>query len=167
MRLVYVVALLGACTPAPRTGDHVDAPPSHQIDSAPMVCYEPAVTGMVMAGAAHIDSCAIWNSLAQMTGDVTVTRAATTMSMAFASGVTFAGTVIDRNVMLTYTHLHDFSDGCKWRATETLNGDLDPASCLMMLSYTYVESVEISNGACATPCAANGSFSLQITPVLQ
>ena len=135
-------------------------------DAAPSVCYAPSVQGTVTPGASSIQSCAIWNNVSNLMGGVTLTRDATMLTMAFATGVTFSGTVIGRNVELTYSHLHDFTDGCKWRATETLSGDLDPATCVMMVSYRYVETVEISNGACATPCGATGMFSLSVAPIL-
>jgi hypothetical protein len=37
---------------------------------------------------------------------------------------------------------------------------------VMNLSYRYTETVEISNGACATPCAATGTFALQVMPII-
>ena len=74
---------------------------------------------------------------------------------------------IDDQVSLTYFHLHDFEDGCKWRATETLTGTLDDNTCVLALSYKYRESVEVSNGACATPCSGDGSFQLQIVPIIE
>jgi len=134
-------------------------------DSSPAVCFVPSVMGTVAHGPPNIQSCAIWNSVGSMTGDVTLSRTGDNVTMAFATGITFTGTITGTNVMLTYWHLHDFSDGCKWRATETLTGTIDPQSCVMMLSYNYVETVEVSNGACATPCSGTADFSLQITPL--
>jgi hypothetical protein len=151
-----------ACTPAARP----EPPSGADATSITALCYEPSTSGTATAGASNVDACAIWNSLSQMSGAVTLTRDPTSLTMAFATGVVFSGTVVDRNVMLTYTHLHDFEDGCKWRATETLAGDLDPATCVMTLDYHYMESVEVSNGACATPCSGAGSVSLQIAPIL-
>ena len=161
-----LLVLLAACSPTSRPGSGAmpDAPPAVH-DTPPALCFEPSVTGMTSASAANIQDCAIWNSVGQMTGNVTLTRTGGSLSMAFGSGITFSGTVTGSHVTLTYWHLHDFTDGCKWRATETLDGTLDPASCVMMLSYSYVESVEVSNGACATPCGGTADLSLQITPI--
>ena len=161
-----VLAAIAGCSPSGRSGVTADAASTSDA-AGPTECFDPSVMGQVMAGTPDIQVCAIWNSLASMTGNVTLTRDHTNLTMAFGSGVTFTGTVIDRNVMLTYFHLHDFSDGCKWRATETLDGDLDPTSCVMTLSYQYIETVEISNGACATPCTGTSNFSLQINPIIE
>jgi len=163
--IVCVTALTAACSPAGRGNPGVTPDAAVVIDTTPAVCFEPSESGTVMPGSSTLQSCAIWNSVAKMTGSVTLTRDPTMLTMAFATGPVFTGTVVDRSVDLTYWHLHDFSDGCKWRATETLTGDLDPMTCVMTLSYTYVETVEISNGACATPCAGTGTFSLEIMPI--
>lgn len=164
MRSWLLIAIV-ACTPSRRDPGHTpDAPPSG--DAASTLCYAPSVSGTVTPGTSSIQACAIWNSISKMTGAVTLTRDAQMLTMAFATGVTFAGTVMDRNVSLTYTHLHDFTDGCLWRATETLTGDLDPTTCVMTVGYHYVETVETSNGACATPCAGTGTFSLSVAPIL-
>ena len=162
--IVYGLVFVVACSPSRPS----QTPDSNQqtIDAAPSLCYEPSTSGTVTPGTSTLDSCAVWNSVSKMSGAVTLTRDPSHLTMAFATGPTFVGTVAARNVNLTYFHLHDFSDGCKWRATETLTGDLDPASCVMTLSYHYVESVETSDGSCATPCTGTGSFSLQIAPIL-
>jgi hypothetical protein len=167
MRSALVLVALAACGPGgrPPSGATPDAAPVH--DSAPAVCFDPSVTGTVTAGTANIQTCAIWNSVSKMTGSVTLSRTDSMLTMAFASGPTFAGTISGTSVTLTYAHLHDFEDGCTWRATETLSGTLDPTSCVMTLSYSYVESVSVSNGACATPCTGTADFSLQVTPILQ
>jgi hypothetical protein len=168
MRFAWL-AVLAACSPESRSQQFfvVDAPAQHAVDSGPMVCFEPSVMGDVMAGTPDIQSCAIWNSLAEMTGNVTLTRSGSMLTMAFMGGIAFTGTVTGSNVSLTYYALHDFEDGCKWRATETLTGTLDPTTCVMNLGYAYVETVEVSNGACATPCTGTSNFSLQINPVIE
>jgi hypothetical protein len=162
-----VAAVVAACSPGPR-GNGVDASNngSNTHDGAPAVCYEPGVRGKVMAGTADIQDCAVWNSVASMTGDVTLTRTATSLTMAFDTGITFTGTVTGNNVMLTYYQLHDFTDGCQWRATETLSGPMDPATCVMTLSYQYQETVE-SGDLCDSPCTGTADFNLSITPILQ
>jgi hypothetical protein len=162
MRSLVVVAL-AACAPARPDPGTVDAAPVH--DAAPGVCYEPSVSGMVMAGNPNLQACAIWNNVANMTGTVTLGRTGNMVTMAFASGLTFTGTISGTNVTLTSSALHSFTDGCTWRATETLTGTIDPTSCVMMLSYAYVETVEVSNGACATPCTGTADFSLQIAVI--
>jgi hypothetical protein len=162
MRIALVLAL-AACGPGSRGGTS-DAP-NVVHDSTPAACFEPSVTGMTSTSGANIQQCAIWNSVAQMTGNVTLARTGDNLSMTFGSGIAFTGTVTGTHVTLVYWHLHDFTDGCKWRATETLDGTLDPASCVMMLAYSYVETVEVSNGACATPCSGTADFALQITPI--
>lgn len=166
MRWLFWLALVVGCGPGSRDKPDASGDAPLVSDVGPSVCYAPMVMGSVTPGTSTIQSCAIWNSVSKLTGGVTITRNATMLTMAFATGVTFTGTVVGRDVELTYTHLHDFTDGCKWRATETLTGDLDPATCVMMVSYRYVETVEISNGACATPCGATGTFSLSVAPIL-
>ncbi len=163
MRWTWLLAL-AACGPAKRMD-----PPMMTAPDAPAQatsCYEASVSGTASVGTSSVESCAIWNSLAEMTGGVTLTRDQTSLTMAFATGVTFTGTVVGNNVDLTYSNLHDFEDGCTWRATETLTGALDPATCVMMLGYHYAETVEVSNGACATPCSGTGTVSFQISPIL-
>jgi hypothetical protein len=172
MRWLAVVAVLVGCDASPRRDLlFVDAQPHHDAVVAPAVCYAPSETGMVMPGASSVESCAIWNSLAQMSGVVTVARSPqdlTQLTMTFGSGpVIYTGTVVNDQVSLTYFHLHDFEDGCKWRATETLTGTLDDSTCVLSLSYKYRESVEVSNGACATPCSGDGTFSLDIVPIIE
>ena len=162
-----LLSLLVACSPDQRPPNGIPDASSHGIDAGPTVCFEPSVMGDVVAGTPDIQDCAIWNSLASMTGNVTMTRTGNDLSMAFAGGITFTGTVTGSSVTMIYYGLHDFEDGCKWRATETLSGTLDPTTCVMMLSYQYVETVEISNGACATPCTGTSNFSLQINPVIE
>jgi hypothetical protein len=164
MRSVLAFAAVVGCSPTSRPSMGTpDAPATHDVAAA--VCFEPSLNGTVTHGTPNIQQCAIWNSVANMTGDVTLTRSADNLTMAFAAGVTYQGTVTGTQVHLVYSHLHDFTDGCKWRATESLDGTLDPQSCVMMLAYNYVEAVEISNGACATPCSGTADFSLQITPI--
>jgi hypothetical protein len=158
--VALVAVAVACCGPAGRS-DSSDTP-----DAALAACYDPGLTGTVVPGTANIQACAIWNSLALMTGDVTVTRTATILTMSFASGVDYTGTVIGDNVILTYATTHSFTDGCSWRATETLTGTLDPRTCVMTLSYQYAESVDNTNGnTCATPCTGTDNFSLQITPI--
>jgi hypothetical protein len=163
MRLLLVLAVV-ACSPTARPHGTVDAPASTR-DVAAAVCFDPSLSGTVSHGTPNIQQCAIWNSVANMTGDVTLTRTGDSLTMAFSTGVAFTGTVTGTQVHLVYYQLHDFTDGCKWRATETLDGTLDPQSCVMMLAYNYVETVEVSNGACASPCTGTADFSLQITPI--
>jgi hypothetical protein len=163
--LVALALALAACAPSGRPpGEHVDAAVVVP-DTTPAVCYEPSVTGMVMAGAANLQSCAIWNHVAQMNGTVTLARAQDNLTMTFANGLAFAGTISGTTVDLVHSELHDFTDGCTWRATETLSGTIDTSSCVMMVHYAYQETVEVSNGACASPCTGTADFMLQITPI--
>jgi hypothetical protein len=167
--VVAIVACGGSSRPngSPDAGHAVDAALTNQ-DATPMVCYEPSESGMVMPGASSIEDCAIWNNLAEMTGTVTVARTGANISMSFGSGaLVYNGTVTGTAVLMTEYALHDFEDGCEWRATETLTGMLDPSSCQLSLLYHYAETVEIDNGDCATPCEADGSFALDIVPVLE
>lgn len=164
MRALVLALAAAACGPGNRAPTSADAPPVTS-DAAPMLCYSPSTTGMATAGNANIQSCAIWNNVANMSGMVTLTRDHDNLTMAFANGLTFTGTIQGTAVQLQHYELHDFSDGCTWRATETLTGTIDTTSCVMTLSYAYQETVEVSNGACATPCSGTADFSLQITPV--
>ncbi|MFT3695600.1 MAG: hypothetical protein QM831_20860 [Kofleriaceae bacterium] len=166
----WLLLVLVACG-SPSRGDDDQVTP----DAAPQgsgtadICYAPSEQGMVTPGASTVQDCAIWNSLDEMKNQVLVTRNLTSLSMMFDSPVLFAGTVTDGSVDLTYTHLHDFEDGCKWRATEKLVGTLDEGTCKLSLTYTYREMVEDMQGepSCATPCAADGSFALDITPIIE
>jgi hypothetical protein len=163
--LPLALVAAAACGPGGRSPTTVDAPPQMTGDAPAMLCYSPSTTGTAMDGNASIQSCAIWNNVANMNGMVTLTRDHANLTMAFANGLTFTGTITGTSVQLQHYELHDFSDGCTWRATETLTGTIDETSCVMMLSYAYVETVEVSNGACATPCSGTADFNLQITPI--
>jgi hypothetical protein len=165
MRLL-AAALLPAigCGPGARSQDRADA---HQsaTDATHGQCYAPSVMGNVMTGAADIQDCAVWNNVANMSGTVTLARTQNNLTMAFSTGLTFTGTIHDTQVTLVHWELHDFTDGCKWRATETLSGTIDDRTCVMMLHYDYMESVEIDNGGCDLPCSGTANFSLQISPI--
>lgn len=142
----------------------VDAPPP-AIDAPPAQCFDEPLDVNVELQIQIEESCAIWNSLAELAGHATVTRAGTTLTIDFGNGVVFTGTVTGGAVSLAYVHDHPFTDGCGWRATETLMGQLDPTSCNLTLGYDYVESVVINNGGCATPCSARADVDLQLTPI--
>jgi hypothetical protein len=162
-----IALLLGivACGPGGRAHTAPDASNAGG-DATPRVCYAPSETGSVMAGNPDLQSCAIWNNVANMNGNVTLARdPANNLTMTFSTGLAFAGAITDPNVQLVHSELHDFTDGCKWRATETLSGTIDETTCVMMLHYAYVETVEISNGACASPCTGTADFTLQIMPL--
>lgn len=168
-RLLVGVALLASCGPTGRTPDDAALMPDGVMatpDTGPQVCYE-ATTQVEVALAVQIEeSCAIWNSLAKLAGTATVSRATNTISIDFGEGVIFAGPLTGNSVMLVYTHNHPFTDGCGWRATETMRGTLDPVACTFMLDYDYVESVVQNNGGCASPCAANADVTLDLNPVI-
>ena len=132
-----------------------------------MVCFEPAITGTAMTGNANVQSCAIWNNVARMTGMVTLTRTATSFSLDFANGLSFTGAITRNQVSLTHIEPHSFEDGCTWQSTETLTGTVDPTTCVLTLSYDYEEMVTVSNGACASPCTGMADVSLEITPIVQ
>ena len=95
----------------------------------------------------------------------TVTRNGSSLSIDFGNGVVFSGTLVANSVDLRYEHQHPFSDGCQWRASETLEGTLDPASCNFSLRYDYVET-PISTGPCAAPCSAQADVTLELKPVI-
>ena len=134
-------------------------------DATVPACFEPSVDVEVTLEIQIEEACAIWNSLSLLSGMATVTRGGEILRIDFGDGVAFAGTVVDGAVSLSYTHLHDFTDGCGWQATETLIGQLDEASCSLTLDYAYVETVVQDNGGCATPCAANADVTLGITVI--
>jgi hypothetical protein len=131
-----------------------------------MQCYDTTTEVEVALQIQIQQSCAIWNSLAELSGRATVTRTSTMLTIDFGNGVMFSGTLVNGTVNLVYTHQHTFTDGCGWQATETLAGQLDPASCNFTLSYDYVESVAINNGGCATPCSAQADVQLELKPVI-
>lgn len=163
------LVVLGACGPGDRGGSAVDAAPDTRVvppDGQPAVCYA-ADTDVEVALEIQIEqSCAIWNSLSELSGMAKVSRNGTNLTIDFGNGVVFTGTVIAGAVNLTYTHPHNFTDGCGWQAKETLFGTLDPTSCNFALRYDYVESVVVNNGGCATPCSAQADVTLELTPVI-
>lgn len=135
-------------------------------DVAPQECYA-GMTEVEVALQIQIQqSCAIWNSLAELDGRAKVTKAGTNLSIDFADGVVFSGTLVNGTVRLVYAHQHPFSDGCGWKATETLDGTLDSKTCNFSLSYDYVESVVTSDGSCASPCSAQANVKLELKPVI-
>jgi hypothetical protein len=135
------------------------------IDAPPARCYDEPVDVEVDLQAQIVESCAIWNSLGALAGHAVVSRTDATLTIDFGDGVVFTGTVVNDQVDLVYEHQHPFTDGCGWKATETLAGTLDPTSCHFALRYDYVESVVVNNGGCASPCSAQANVTLQLTPI--
>jgi hypothetical protein len=167
LRVLVTVCVFAACGPAGRDQSAFDAAPDVITpDTAPAVCYAGATDVEVALQIQIQQSCAIWNSLSELAGKATVTRAGDSLTIDFGNGVVFAGTVTMGNVHLVYTHPHNFTDGCGWQAKETMIGTLDPASCNFMLSYDYVESVVVNNGGCASPCSAMANVQLQLKPII-
>jgi hypothetical protein len=167
-RRALLFCALAACGPGDRdgSGDHPDAAINGRPDGAPMVCYEGATEVDVALTIQIEETCAIWNSLAELGGRATVTRTGTTLTIDFGNNVVFTGTLASNAVNLRYEHMHPFTDGCGWKATETLVGTLDPNSCNFALSYDYVESVVMNNGGCASPCSAMANVQLELKPVI-
>lgn len=162
--------MLAACGPGTRSGSDPGVPDAAVVshpEAGAGVCFEPSVTGTAAAGNGMVQDCAIWNHVANMSGTVTLSRTATTFTLAFANGLTFTGTITGNQVSLTHVEPHDFEDGCGWQATETLTGTLDPTSCALTLSYAYAEMVVTDNGFCATPCSGTADLSFSVTPILQ
>ena len=166
-----VASALAACGPGShRPGS--SSPDAEQNGDSPAItgeCYVPAVEGTAMTAAASIEACAVWNNVANMTGAVTLTRTGQDLTLAFTmTGLTFTGTIVGSNVTLTYSALHQFTDNCEWRATETLTGTVDPTTCVMTLSYDYEEMVAVASpDGCDQPCTGTADVSLQITPSIQ
>ena len=100
-----------------------------------------------------------------LSGQATVSRSGTTLTIDFGDGVVFTGPLTNGMVRLVYEHQHPFEDGCGWKATEVLTGQLDPTTCNFVLRYDYVEQVVTSDGSCATPCSAQADVDLQLTPI--
>ncbi|CAN5183732.1 hypothetical protein BH11MYX1_BH11MYX1_51350 [soil metagenome] len=171
MRSLILVGLIAACSPSSRSGGEPqpDAPVHVSVDAAPpAVCFEPQIAGKATIGNADVQGCAIWNNVSRMTGDVTLTRDATSFKMAFANGLKFAGSVSSSNhVTLVNIEPHSYSDGCGWQSTETLTGTLDPSTCVLSLSYDYAEMVVQSDGFCDSPCFGTANVSLKVTPIIQ
>jgi hypothetical protein len=171
LRVGVAVVVLASCGPSGRTPDGDDAgQPSDGAmatpDMGPKVCYD-TTTQVEVALAVQIEeSCAIWNSLSMLSGTATVSKSGTSVTIDFGDGVIFSGPLVGNMVTLVYTHDHPFTDGCGWRATETMLGTLDPMACTFMLDYDYVESVVQNNGGCASPCAANADVTLDLNPVI-
>jgi hypothetical protein len=135
-------------------------------DSAAAVCYDSVTEVEVDLTIQIQQSCAIWNSLSELSGRATITRTGSTLTIDFGGGVVFSGTLVGNTVNLRYEHQHPFTDGCGWKATETLVGQLDPATCKFSLSYDYAETVVTSDGSCASPCSAMADVQLELTPVI-
>jgi hypothetical protein len=135
------------------------------LDATASACFEPQETASVSTAGSIVEECAIWNNLSSLTGQVTIVRTGASLMLEFAGGITFSGTVSGSTVSLTHAQTHTFSDGCLWLASETLTGTLDPTTCAMSVSYAYVESVSMSNGACATPCSASSTVTFSFQPV--
>lgn len=154
----------GGPDPDPGTPDAAVDAAVAVIDGPPAQCYDEPVDVDVAAQGTVVQACAIWNSIGQLAGHATVTRTGMTLVIDFENGVVFSGSIINNMVNLVYAHQHPFEDGCRWMATETLMGTLDPATCNFSLSYNYVESV-VMGSACATPCSAQANVTLQLTPI--
>ncbi|MGE0402114.1 MAG: hypothetical protein AB7T06_35765 [Kofleriaceae bacterium] len=169
LRSTAIILALASCGPSGRTpGDDTDVVDAAMAtpDMGPHVCYD-SVTQVEVALTVQIEeSCAIWNSLSKLSGTATVSKTGTTITIDFGEGVVFSGPLTNNSVMLVYTHDHPFTDGCGWRATETMRGTMDPVACTFALDYDYVESVVQNNGGCASPCAANADVTLDLNPVI-
>src|SRR5688572_16732830 len=149
-RAVSLIIALAACGPGGREPNMPDASVDAAVvvqpaDSRQAQCYEQTTEVDVALTIQIQQSCAIWNSLAEHGGRSTVSRAATTLTIDFGNGVVFGGALSTGTVNLVYAHNHPYSDGCGWKATETLVGQLDPSTCNFTLSYDYVESVVTSD----------------------
>lgn len=164
------LVVIASCGPSGRTpGDDTEMPGDSATaipDMGPQVCYEQVTQVDVSLTVQIEESCAIWNSLSKLAGMATVSRSGNTITIDFGEGVIFSGPLTGTSVMFTYTHDHPFSDGCGWRATETMSGTMDPTACTFALEYDYVESVVQNNGGCASPCAANADVTLDLDPVI-
>jgi hypothetical protein len=119
-------------------------------------------------GNADVQDCAIRNNVSHMTGNVTLTRNASSFKMAFANGLAFVGSVSSSShVTLVNVQPRASRDGCGWQSTETLTGTVDPTTCVLSLQYAYAEIVVQNNGGCASPCFGTANVSLQVTPIIQ
>lgn len=171
MRTSIIAFVVAACSPSPRAGGDPQPDASSHVTpdtGRPAVCFEPEIAGTATIGNAAVQACAIWNNVSRMSGDVTLTRDTSSFTMAFSNGLTFAGSVSSSNhVTLVNVEPHTFDDGCGWQSTETLTGTLDPATCVLSLSYAYAEMIVQDNGACATPCSGTANVSLGVTPIVQ
>jgi hypothetical protein len=164
-----LILALAACGPNGRDPGKPDAggdAKSGIPDGQQAQCYDGTTEVDVTLQIQIEESCAIWNSLAELGGRATVTRTATSLTIDFGNGVVFSGTLVAGIVNLVYEHQHTFTDGCGWKATETMKGQLDPTSCNFSLGYDYVESVVVNNGGCATPCSAQANVTLELKPVI-
>jgi hypothetical protein len=171
-RCVFPLVFAAACGPGDRDDGgrtSIDASiDGNRVtsDATMPVCYASATDVEVDLTIQIEESCAVWNSLAELSGRATITRTATSVTIDFGGGVVFSGTLTGNAVNLRYEHQHPFTDGCGWKATETLVGQLDPATCRFALSYDYTESVVQSDGSCASPCSAMADVQLELTPVI-
>ena len=170
-RALLTMLALAACSPDGRDSTTVDASTGIDAmlprpDGQPAQCYATPTEVEVALQIQIEESCAIWNSLAELGGRATVTRTANTLTIDFGNAVVFSGTLVSDTVNLVYMHQHPFTDGCGWQAKETLLGQLDPTSCNFSLTYDYVESVVMNNGGCATPCSAQANVMLELKPVI-
>jgi hypothetical protein len=140
-------------------GSETDAP--HQ-----PLCFEPQVEADAWLEILQEDACAVWNSLRTLSGALLLRRDGDVLSIDFGEGVVFSGTVSGVDANLAYAHEHEFEDGCRWVATETLTGPIDPISCGLLLTYSYEEAVVEDRGACYLPCSADADIHLEIIPFI-
>lgn len=167
--LVMMCSLLAACGPGEREGSLPDAAADAKgiaPDGQAAQCYSSGTDVEVALEAQIVQSCAIWNSLSELSGMARVSRTGNSITIDFGNGVVFTGTLTMGAVSLVYVHPHNFTDGCGWQAEETLVGQLDPATCNFALTYDYVESVVVNNGGCASPCSAQADVTLDLTPII-
>ena len=174
-----LLLLLLACGDDDRLGDVTDRTPVDsgagdagvrdafrpRMDFGPPQCLSGTTRVDVQLMVSIEESCAIWNSLDQLAGEATITRSGDMLTIDFGGEVVFEGTISGDSVSLVYRHPHEFTDGCGWEATETLDGAFQ-ADCSLSLSYDYVESVAIDRGFCATPCSAAADVDLILTPLI-
>ncbi|HEY5946424.1 MAG TPA: hypothetical protein VIV40_13065, partial [Kofleriaceae bacterium] len=83
---VVTLLALAACAPGgrePTTPDAASDAKVTQPDAAPLQCYAQATEVDVALQIQIEQSCAIWNSLAELSGRATVTRTPTTLTIDF------------------------------------------------------------------------------------
>lgn len=132
---------------------------------APVVVTEPApiaaggcaatlwVTGMRRSSA----SCYVDEVVTRTPGTLRYPCAGGDAEVVFGASSRFVGFVRDGNVDVKISTDFPFSDGCRWRSIQLIQGNLATGQ----LGFTYRESPIEGQSGCASPCTADAQVRAQ------
>lgn len=140
--------------------DHSDLSPTSSADAGDAcgtyAAYKAHSSGIVQSPCEYDVS-----KILSLGGEVRVQIASPTIRMEFPDGTLFLGPTDGETFTATRTQMFPFTDGCMWRATETLEGKIDTrATCNLQAKYGYREQ-PVTMGPCGTPCTIDADLIIE------